>query len=292
MLSNRWTLIVTTALAPLLWGTTYIVTTQFLPPGRPLFDATMRAIPAGLLLLIVGRKLPHGIWWWKSLVLGTLNIGSFFALLFVAAERLPGGVASTIGAVQPLFVTVLATFLVGERLARSRIFAGLASIAGVVLLVNQSPGKLDAIGVGAALTAAATMSVGIVLAKRWGQPATPIVTTSWQLIAGGLVLLLVTLTVEGLPSAASLTSRNIAGFTYLTLFGTTLAYTLWFRGIGRLPVSSVAFLGLLSPIIAVMAGWVILDQSLSIGQIAGAIVVLGAVLVVTMAPHRQGGSLS
>ena len=87
------------------------------------------------------------------------------------------------------------------------------------------------------------------------------------------------------------TPRNIAGFTYLTLIGTTLAYTLWFRGIGRLPVSSVAFLGLLSPIIAVMCGWVFLDQSLSIGQIAGAIVVVSAVLVVTMAPSRQGQNL-
>lgn len=251
----------------------------------------MRSIPAGLLLLIVGRKLPHGIWWWRSLVLGILNIGAFFALLFVAAEHLPGGVASTIGSVQPLFVTVLASFLVSERLTRRRIFTGLASIAGVVLLVNQSPGKLDAIGVGAALTAAATMSIGIVLAKRWGQPATPIVTTSWQLIAGGLVLLLATLAAEGLPSIASLAPRNIAGFSYLTLIGTTLAYTLWFRGIEHLPVSSVAFLGLLSPIIAVMCGWIFLNQSLSIGQIAGAIVVIGAVLFVNLASRKQDAPL-
>jgi drug/metabolite transporter (DMT)-like permease len=78
---------------PAVWGTTYIVTTELLPPGRPLLTAALRALPAGLLLLAVTRRLPHGDWWWRAAVLGTLNIGAFFALLFISAYRLPGGVA-------------------------------------------------------------------------------------------------------------------------------------------------------------------------------------------------------
>ena len=72
-----------TALAPLAWGSTYAVTTQLLPPDRPLLAATLRALPAGLLLLLATRKLPRGSWWWRAAVLGALNIGVFFALLFL-----------------------------------------------------------------------------------------------------------------------------------------------------------------------------------------------------------------
>jgi probable blue pigment (indigoidine) exporter len=88
-----------TALTPVVWGTTYLATTQWLPADRPLLAALMRALPAGLLLVAVGRRLPTGTWWLKAATLGALNIGVFFALLFVTAYRLPGGVAATLGAV-------------------------------------------------------------------------------------------------------------------------------------------------------------------------------------------------
>ena len=100
-LNSKLTDTAITALAPISWGTTYIVATEFLPPGHPLLVAALRALPVGLLLTIALRKLPQGIWWWRILVLGGLNIGIFQALLFVAAYRLPGGVAATAGAIQP-----------------------------------------------------------------------------------------------------------------------------------------------------------------------------------------------
>src|SRR6476659_1783882 len=87
------------ALAPIAWGSTYAVTTEFLPPGRPLFTALMRALPAGLALLALTRTPPCGAWIWRAAVLGMLNIGTFFPLLFLAAYRLPGGVAAVLGAV-------------------------------------------------------------------------------------------------------------------------------------------------------------------------------------------------
>lgn len=61
--SSRPALIALTALAPVSWGSTYAVTTEFLPPDRPLFTAVMRALPAGLLLLALARVLPRGNWW-------------------------------------------------------------------------------------------------------------------------------------------------------------------------------------------------------------------------------------
>lgn len=275
--------------APIFWGTTYLVTTQFLPPDRPLLAATLRALPAGLLILLITRRLPRGAWWWKSLVLGTLNIGVFFALLFLAAYRLPGGVAATMGAVQPLLVTVLAARILGDRVTGLRVAAGIAGVFGVALLVLQATARLDLLGVLAALGGAAVMAVGTVLAKRWGQPAHPLVSTSWQLLAGGLVLVPILLLVEGLPTEP-LTPGNLAGYAYLAVLGTALSYTLWFRGIQNLPVASVAFLGLLSPVVAVACGWALLQQPLSLGQVVGAAIVLAAVVATNaVSPGRPPG---
>ena len=69
-----------TAFAPAAWGTTYIVTTELLPPDRPLLAAALRALPAGLALAALSRRRPSGVWWWRAGVLGALNIGAFFAL--------------------------------------------------------------------------------------------------------------------------------------------------------------------------------------------------------------------
>ena len=109
-------LVLVTALVPTAWGLTYVVTTELLPPGRPLLTAVLRSLPAGVALAAVTRRRPpERIWWVRSGVLGALNIGGFFALLFVAAYRLPGGLAATLGAIQPLLAGGLAALLLGER---------------------------------------------------------------------------------------------------------------------------------------------------------------------------------
>lgn len=275
MLSKYVLVLSVTALAPLTWGTTYFVTSEFLPEGRPLLNAVMRALPAGLLLLAVVRRVPQGAWWWKSGVLGFLNIGAFFAFLFVAADLLPGGLAATVGAVQPLIVSFLASRLLGERLTVAKVAAGVAGVLGVGLLVLQSQARLDPAGVLSALAGAASMALGLVLSKKWGQPASPLAVTSWQLVAGGVLLLPLLLMVEGLP-AGGFTVTNVAGLTYLSVVGTAVAYTLWYRGIQALPAAATSFLSLLSPVVAVAVGWGLLGQSLSAGQIVGAIVVLAS----------------
>lgn len=170
MLSKKFRLVLVTAVAPVLWGSTYLTTTLFLPEGRPLLAAVLRAVPAGLLLLALSRRLPKGSWWWKSWVLGIVNICVFFALLFVAAYRLPGGVAAIVGGAQPLLVALLASRLLRERLTATRLLAGAAGVFGVALIVLQSQARLDLLGLAAAAGGTLSMALGTVLAKKWGQP--------------------------------------------------------------------------------------------------------------------------
>ncbi|MEU6239125.1 EamA family transporter, partial [Kitasatospora sp. NPDC047058] len=286
MLRNRLAIVLLTALAPAIWGSTYLVTTELLPPGRPLLAGVIRALPAGLLLIAVTRRLPKGSWWWRSLVLGALNIGAFFALLFIAAYRLPGGVAATLGSLQPLIAAGLSAALLGDRLSLRTLLSGIAGVAGVSLLVLRAGAQLDALGVAAALGGAVVMATGVVLSKRWTSPAPLLATTGWQLTAGGLLLLPVALLVEGAPPS-HLTGANLLGYGYLCLIGAAVAYALWFRGIRALPPTSVTFLGLLSPVVATALGWLALGQDLSPVQAVGAAIVLGS-LVAAQTQRRTG----
>lgn len=93
-----------TALAPVIWGSTYLVTSEWLPPDRPFTTAFLRVLPAGVLLTLFTRHLPARADRWRLGVLAALNIWLFQALLFVAAYRLPGGLAAVLGAIQPLLV--------------------------------------------------------------------------------------------------------------------------------------------------------------------------------------------
>ncbi len=282
MLSNRLLL---TAIAPVAWGTTYLVTSEFLPPDRPLLAAVVRALPAGLLLIAFTRRLPTGDWWWRALVLGTLNIGAFLFLLFVAAYRLPGGVAATVGAIQPVLVGALSAGLLGERLRTRTVVAGAAGVAGVSLLVLRADARLDTIGVLAALGGAVVMAFGVVLAKRWRSPAPVLATTGWQLTAGGLVLVPALFLVEGLPSAV--TGVHVTGYAYLSLIGAALTYSLWFLGIRALSPVKVTFLTLLSPLVATVLGWVALGQGLTAPQLLGALLVLAAVIAPQLVKEKK-----
>lgn len=282
-------LTVLTALAPVVWGTTYVVTTELLPPGHPLFAGLLRALPAGLVLLVLLRRLPEGVWWWRALVLGALNIGLFFPLLFIAAERLPGGVAATVGAIQPLLVVLLALPVLGERPTRSRVGWALAGAAGVALVVLDPAAELDALGVLAGAGGALSMAAGIVMTRRWGRPvgvSSPVL-VSWLLTAGGLVLLPATVLAEGAPPAID--SPAAAGYLWLGAIGGLAAYLLWFRGVGRLPVAASALLGLLSPIVAATLGWLLLGEDLRPVQLAGFAVALTAIVGGQLASNRVSG---
>ncbi|MFZ4128777.1 EamA family transporter [Streptomyces cellulosae] len=273
---RRAAVVALTALAPVSWGTTYVVTTELLPPERPLFTALVRALPAGLLLLVFARVLPRGAWWWKAGVLGALNIGAFFPLLFLAAYRLPGGLAAVVGSVGPLLVLGLSALLLGRRPALRDVLAGTVAALGVSMVVLRAAGALDALGVAAAFASTASMAAGTVLTQKWGRPegVGPLALTGWQLTAGGLLIAPLAFLAEGAPPA--LDAGAAGGYAYLVLVNTALAYVLWFRGIGRLTATQATLLGPLSPLTAAVLGWALLGESLTAFQLAGMTLAFGA----------------
>ena len=235
-----------TALAPLIWGSTYLVTTLFLPPERP-FTAAL---------------------------LGVLNIGLFQAMLFVAAYRLTGGLAAILTSTQTLMVLLL-TWLVGGQMPPKAAWAwawAAAGVAGIGLLVLSPTARLDGPGVAAALAGSAAMALGVYLSKHWQIKLSGAAFTGWQLVAGGLFLLPITLWREGVPH--HLTAANAGGYAYLCLVGAVLAYGLFFRGLARLSPAAVSSLGLLSPVSAFVLGWLFLGQALDVRSMVGLVLAL------------------
>ncbi len=261
-----------TALAPAIWGSSYIVTTSLLPGQSPLLVALLRALPAGLILLLFVRQLPPLAWMPKLLVLAALNFSLFWTLLFVSAYRLPGGVAATLGAAQPLLVVFFSAYALKTPVRPSALLAAALSIFGVALLVLTPAARLDLWGILAGLGGAASMAAGVVLSRKWQPPVPPLTFTAWQLTAGGLLLL--PFVAPNLGAIARLTATNLIGLAYMSLIGGALTYILWFRGLARIEPAKVSLLGVLSPLTAVILGWVLLAEDLTAAQIAGATLAL------------------
>jgi probable blue pigment (indigoidine) exporter len=282
--SARWRWIALTAIAPIAWGSNYFVTRQFLPDDAPLWGAVIRALPAGLLLLAIARERPRGEWWWKSLVLGTLNVGAFFVLIYLASQLLPTSVASTLMASSAAVLLLLAWPLLRERPAIVSVIGAVVGFTGVaVMLLGSAPegtapgGGIDPLGVAVSLGAMLMSSTGFVLAKRWGGSVRLLPLTAWQLIAGGLVVLPIAVLVEGAPPA--LDGPALAGFAYVAIVATALAFVAWFAGLRHLPAGSVGLIGLLNPVTGVLLGTLVAHEAFGPAQALGTALVLGGVVV-------------
>ncbi|WP_198533367.1 EamA family transporter [Streptomyces sp. AcH 505] len=271
----RWALV--TAIAPVAWGTNYFVTHEYLPAGAPLYGAAVRALPAGLLLLLVRRQLPHGSWWWKSLVLGVLNIGAFFVLVYLAAQLLPTSIASSVMATSPLVMTALAWGLLAERPRLPQLAGAGVGIGGVCLMLLAGTGDVDGAGVLASVGAMLMSSLGYVLAKRWSAEVDVLASTSWQLLAGGLLLVPFAVATEGAPPA--LDGPALLGFGYVTFVATALAFAAWFAGLRRLPAATVGLVGLLNPVTGVLLGMAVAGEVLTARQWCGLALVLAGILL-------------
>jgi probable blue pigment (indigoidine) exporter len=268
-----------TLLAPVLWGTTYLAITELLPPGRPLQVASMRVVPAGLVLVALGtlgsRQRPRFPDWGRTASLALFNVALFFPLLVVAVQRLPGGTAAAVGGTQPLLVAGLGRVLAGRPIRRRDLLVGIVAVVGVALVVLRPGAGLDHVGLLAAVAANLAFATGVVLTKRFPAPTDRVTATGWQLLLGGAVLVPLAFVVDGpLPA---LSGRSVVGIAYLSLVATALAFVLWFDGIRRLPGAAPPLLGLAAPVTGAALGWIVRGEALSPIQLLGFAITLGAI---------------
>lgn len=280
----RWAL--TTAIAPIAWGSTYYVTRHVLPADAALWGAVIRCLPAGLLVLVFTRRLPSGSWWWRSFVLGALTVGGLNVLVYVAAQRLATSLAATIMSTSAAALLLLSWVVLRQRPTLRAAGGAALGIVGVILMLQPgASGAPDAVGVAASVVAMLASSLGFVLTRRWGSGVPPLTMTAWQLIAGSLLVLPLAVLVEGRPPA--LDPSAIAGFAYVIVIATAVAYAVWFNGLARLPGAVVGIVELLNPVTGVLLGVILGGERLDPAALVGlALVLLGVVAGATPARRR------
>ena len=184
----------------------------------------------------------------------------------------------------------ISPFLLGIKPTRGHIVAAILALLGVSAITLTPGARLTVVGVIAGLGSAISMGFGMVLAKRWGQPAgrNPLDTTAWQLIAGGAVLIPFAIA-EGPLTNVDLSA--VGGYAYLCIFGAALAYPNWFTGLKRLDATAVLLLGALSPVTALLLDAVTHTAPTPL-QLCGIIVVLAAIVIAQKSPMRASADAS
>lgn len=275
------------AIAPIVWGTSYFVTARYMPDSGPLTIGAIRALPSGIVALLLTRQLPTGAWRWRSWVLGLLNIGIFLPLLAVAAYRLPGGVAGVFNALMPLFVLILGGMIAGEKARLIQVLASIVGIIGTAMVTFAGHIANDPLGVIAGIVAIISLATASLLVKRWKLPegATPLTMTGWVLTAGGIVLTIAAAFVDGAPKIhggsgwlAALWLAAITGF---------VAYLCFYYGLENLPATAVAPLSLLTPVVAAIIGLAVNHEDFTVIQYAGLVLAIIAIVLPQLRVGKQ-----
>ncbi|MCK7631464.1 EamA family transporter [Shewanella sp. JNE10-2] len=264
-------------LAPVFWGTTYALVSLYLHDMSPYWVAVWRALPAGILMLMLRPRLPTLVWS-KLGLLAFCNIGAFFALLFIGAYRLPGAVAGTLGATLPLIFLILAWLIDKKRPGIKWLLLGLMGLGGVILLLNPSA-DLDPIGVLCMLSATTL----IAFSSRWMQKwdvGDFLVLTAWQLLLGGLMLIPLAWFMAGPAQLPSMTL--VPSLIWLAIANTAVAYWAWLWSMRNLGPEIMGMVALVNPVVAVSLGVLIVGETLDMRQWMGIAVILLSLLLMKL----------
>lgn len=264
-------------LTPILWGTTYLITGKYLSDWPALWLSVIRAIPPGLLLLIIRPGLPSLRQLPYLLLISFLYIGAFFPLLFLAALLLPGSVAGTLAATLPIFLLGLQWIFLKRTPSLKAVGCALLGLCGVALLLGPGSG-FNLAGIAAALLSVLLIGVCSLLLQQYPWRGDLINFTGWQLLLGGCMILPLAFWREGplpIPSGAD----AWFGLAWLSLLNSALAYVLWIWGMTHLPLNRIGLISLLNPLTAVLAGSILMHESLSRWQWGGVLIVLTSLLL-------------
>ncbi|NHH91154.1 EamA family transporter [Pseudoalteromonas sp. MB47] len=250
-----------------LWGTTYAVTKYATPDWPPLLLGALRALPAGLLLLLLKPSLPTRSQWPSLLTLGAVNIALFFAFIFIMAVNLPAAIAG-VGMVSVPVVALLYVWLTkGQRPAKIQAFCAMALVVLAWLLFDPAHVALNVLGVAALFGALLTIVIGSTLVQSLSVHIHWWVVLTWQLIIGGTILLLAAFIDGSLlhPEQYQVIFEPISALQYSALFwlivpNTAIAYILYVWLLGRMTVAEFSFGTIANPIAGIVCAVLLINE--------------------------------
>lgn len=291
-----WGLVVVAlAVVYVVWGSTYLGIRIVVEQADPLTSMGQRYTVAGLLLGLA-LALRYGVrrlaLTWRQLV-GCGVLGLLMPLLgngmvsVAEAHGATSGFSALLIAVMPLAIVVFRT-IEHDRPRTMTLVGVLAGFAGLAVLVLLGRGGADPVPLGPALLilfAGTCWALGSYIQPRLWLPRDPFVIAVYEMLLGGLLM-----TATGLLSGEEFTfdysARTWVALGYLVVFGSVLAFTAYVWLVANAPISLVATYAYVNPVIAVLLGWLVLDETLDLPTVVGGGIVVAAVAVVITSERR------
>ncbi|WP_341665030.1 DMT family transporter [Vibrio sp.] len=254
------------------WGTTYAVTQYTLVDWPPLLLGALRALPAGLLLLLIKPSIPKREDFLSLLKLGLINIAAFFCLIFIMALSLPSAI-SGVGMVSvPVFAMLYHWLVHKHRPSYIQALSGTVLIILTWLLFSPSQISLDPLGLLAMLCAIMCIVVGSTFTKSLGNRIHWWTVLTWQMILGGSILSVVAVVDASFsPERYSdvithFSGLNGAGLLWVIGLNTALGYGMYVWLLQRMTVVDFTFGGIANPVAGIVSGMVLLGESFTFFQ--------------------------
>lgn len=279
----------------IVWGSTYLairIGVQELPPL--LFAGTRFLIAGGLLaglVLLTGGRLPARPRDWGVLaVVGLFLLLGGNAVVVWAEQFVESGPASVFVAAVPLWAAFFDALIPGGGTVFTwRVALGLAlGFFGSALLAGVTPTELfsaDLKGPIALTLASASWALGSVYSKRTPTESSPYAASAVQMLAGGAAITLLGL-LSGEAAQWHATTRGLGALAYLVVFGSIVGFTAYAYALRYASATVVGTYAYVNPVVAVLLGWLVLDEAITGRTIAAMILILGAVLMIQLAPKR------
>lgn len=273
----------------LVWGSTYLAIRWGLDGIPPLILMGLRHLAAALILLgwvlWRGMKINHRLWK-PALLTGAILFLGGHGLLSWAELRVDSGLASVIIATEPIIMVLLAGFLGQERHASGRIFFGMAfGLVGVGVLFGVGQGHDSTLGMLAVLASSILWSVGAICGRGVENGGSVITFAAMQMLAGGALLLTTGVALGERLHFALVAPRAWLSLAYMVIFGSIVAFGSY---VWLLKVTSAARVTMhcyVNPLVAVLLGWLLADEKVTLRMLTGAAIVLIGVLLVNTAKH-------
>jgi drug/metabolite transporter (DMT)-like permease len=272
-----------------LWGGTYVAIRVMVQDIPPLLGAGARFAIAGVAMLVFLAARGHRVRVApRSLaaagLVGLLLPAGGNGLVTVAERDVPAGLAALLIASVPLWLVLMRSTVGGERVNRGTLAGVAVGFCGLVLLLlpGSRPAEATAIGVLLVLVAACSWATGSFLSPRLSMPSDPLVSTAWQMVVGGGALLVGALAAgeaDDLHLGAA-SAKSLLAFAYLVVAGSWVAFTAYAWLLQNVPISKVATYAYVNPLVAVLLGWALLSEELSVGTLAGAALIVASVATI------------
>jgi drug/metabolite transporter (DMT)-like permease len=281
-----------------VWGSTFAAIELAVRTIPPFLTMASRHLVAGTILLAWGLAREREAIGRRQLVAVTVFGGALFVgghgLLAWAQHRIPSGVAALLIASIPLWVALFDRLFFGRRLSGRAVMGLAVGFAGVALLVDPwGGGPIDTVGALVAVVSAACWAAGSLYARGAPLPKGPILSAGLASLAGGTLLLGASALrgeLSGLDAAA-ISGESVFGVVYLIVVGSLVGLTAYVWLVKVAPISLVATYAYVNPVVAVLIGWALLDESFTLTMlVAGALIVTAVVMIVRApAPLREHG---